>query len=211
MDDRTGGVGHKVDQSGFRPLPVEFGEGGEHAAAKLHAAKSGACGFADLFNRRPLRTLGARLPGFQVSRARDVDPVELQPSARRRGGDRRQRRSRVQLVRDDDLHDDSGGDGLADLSTGFELGKAAAVARVDPTDKKARIDLTQGIGGGERCGRLLGGQRHTKIRHRRCKVATERDRDVAARLLAVLVGASGEGQPHRLFVPAALGERVPPG
>ena len=54
VDDRTGGVGDEIEQRRFRPLAVELGEGGEHAASELRpgnaaraaAAMSSTVGFS---------------------------------------------------------------------------------------------------------------------------------------------------------------------
>ena len=150
-------MGHIIERLALGPLSIEFGEGGEHASAKLYAGKSSARGSADLFDRRFLGALCAWLPRFQIGRARDDDRLERQARATNGFGDRRQRSGGVPLVGDDDFEDDPSGNRLRDLSISFELGEPPPVARIDVADKKVWIESAQGVRGGERRLRLFRG------------------------------------------------------
>ena len=143
-------MGDEIEQRRFRPLAIELGEGGEHAASELRPWKRRARGRRNVLDRRLLGTLGARLPGFQIGRAGDDDRIDIQARALRCCGDGLKRRPCVGVVGNDDLKDDLRGGGFADLPDPFELGDSHARPHIGMTDEEARLQHAQGVNGSGR-------------------------------------------------------------
>ena len=122
MDVRAGGVGDVVEERRRRPLAIELGEVGRHAAAELDARE----GLARRADRSPakLGISGQGEPGstdFRSWAGKTAIAAGFSPAARGRCGERHQVRRRVHAAGSDDLENDVGAGFLAEPAIEIEL------------------------------------------------------------------------------------------
>ena len=164
MDDGTRRMGDEIQQFGRRPLAVELGEEGEHAAAKRDPGEGAARGAINLGKRRSIRSLAAGQHGFQVDRRGDSDRRRQQSGLLDRGADAAELGIGRRFARQQYLQHDRGPGRFAQPAIVLQRRGNSALSAIDVTDEmtgRGRLDHPRGVQG---CGGFLAWHRHADLR-----------------------------------------------